>query len=158
MATVYAVVLETPFAAVAGAKTALMAIPGANSGLMLVEFGVSFDGVTANAVPALVEIVSSTQATAGTGTGTPTVTQLSGRVTGGEAPTASGRHSAEPTALVRHAAWYVPQFMGLLVVQYPLGREPITDDSGGAIKGYGIRMNVTANVNAMVYMLLEKTG
>lgn len=158
MANIYAIALETPFAATAGAKTALLAIAGANSGLLIVEIGVSFDGVTASAVPALVEMVSSTQATAGTPTGTPTVTQLSGRVTGGEAPTASGRYSAEPTALVRHAAWYLTPNNGILVIQYPLGREPITDDSGGTIKAYGIRMNVTANVNSLVYMLVEKTG
>ena len=154
----YITVLEAPFAATAGAKTALMVIAPANSGLVVVEFGISFDGVTATAVPALVELVSSTQATAGTGTGTPTVTQVRGRVTGGEPPTASGRHSAEPTALVRHRAWYVPQFMGVLVVQLPLGREPETDDSGGTIKAYGIRVNVTANVNVMCYMETEKNG
>src|SRR3990172_8813230 len=154
----YITVLETPFAATVGAKTALMVIPGANSGLLIVEMGISFDGVTASAVPALVELVSSTQAGAGTPTGTPTVTQVRGRVTGGQAPTASGRHSAEPTVLVRHKAWYVPQFMGLLVVQFPLGREPETDDSGGAIKAYGIRITVTANVNAMCYMETEHNG
>src|SRR3990172_10403294 len=102
----YITVLETPFAATVGAKTALMVIPGANSGLLVVEFGISFDGVTASAVPALVELVSSTQATAGTPTGTPTVTQVRGRVTGGDPPTATRRYSAEPTALVRHRAWY----------------------------------------------------
>lgn len=154
----YAAVLETPFAATAGAKTALLVIPGANSGIIPVEFGISFDGVTATAVPALVELVSSTQATAGTPTGTPTVTQIRGRVTGGEAPTASGRYSAEPTVLVRHKAWYVRQDGGLLIVQFPLGREPETDDSGGAIKAYGIRVNVSANVNVMAYMEVEKNG
>lgn len=154
----YAIALETPFAATAGAKTALMAIAAANSGLIVVEFGISFDGVTASAVPALVELVSSTQATAGTPTGTPTVTQIRGRVTGGEAPAASGRYSAEPTVLVRHKAWYVSPNGGVLVVQFPLGREPEIDDSGGAIKAYGIRVNVSANVNVMAYMEVEKNG
>lgn len=154
----YSAVLETPFAATTGAKTALMVIAGANSGLLVVEFGISFDGVTASAVPALVELVSSTQATAGTPTGTPTVTQIRGRVTGGEAPTASGRYSAEPTALVRHKAFYVPQYMGSYVMQFPLGREPETDDSGGTIRAYGIRVNVSANVNVMCYMEVEKNG
>ena len=154
----YVSVLETPFAATAGAKTALMVIAPGNSGLVIVEFGISFDGVTASAVPALVELVSSTQAGAGTPTGTPTVTQVRGRVTGGEPPTASGRYSVEPTVLVRHRAWYVPQFMGTFVVQLPLSREPETDDSGGAIKAYGIRINVSANVNAMCYIETEHNG
>lgn len=158
MSAGWAVVLETPFAATAGAKTALLAIAGGNSGLLIVEFGITFDGVTATAVPALVELVSSTQATAGTPVGTPTVTQVRGRVTGGEPPTASGRYSAEPTALVRHKAWYVSQYMGGMVLQFPLGREHETDDSGGVIKAYGIRVNVSANVNVMCYLDVEHNG
>lgn len=151
-------VLETPFAATTGAKTALMVIAGANSGLVVVEFGISFDGVTASAVPALIELVSSTQAGAGTPTGTPTVTRVRGRVTGGEAPTASGRYSVEPTVLVRHKAWYVTPNGGLLILQFPLGREPETDNSAGTIRGYGIRVNVSANVNVMAYMETEHNG
>lgn len=152
------IVLETPFAATAGAKTALMAIAPSSSGLVLVEFGISFDGVTASAVPALVEIVSSTQAGAGTGTGTPTITQSRGRVTGGAAPTAAGRYSAEPTVLTRRRAWYVTPNNGILVVQFPLGREPETDNSSGAAKAVGIRVNVSANVNVMCYMEVEHNG
>lgn len=158
MVVAYVSVLETVFAATAGAKTALMVLPAANSGLLIVEFGISFDGVTASAVPALVELVSSTQAGAGTPTGTPTVTQVRGRVTGGEPPTASGRYSVEPTTLVRHKAWYVSPNGGILVMQFPLGREPETDDSGGSIKGYGIRVNVSANVNLIAYMETEHNG
>lgn len=158
MAGAYAAVLVSPFAATAGAKTALMVISPANSGLLVVEFGISFDGVTASAVPALVELVSSTQAGAGTSAETPTITQTRGRVTGGEPPTGGSKYSAEPTVLVRHRAWYVRQDGGILVVQFPLGREPETDDSGGAIKAYGIRVNVSANVNLMAYMETEKNG
>lgn len=158
MANGFIATLGTPFAATAGAKTALLVIAGANSGLCVVEFGISFDGVTATAVPALVELVSSTAATAGTTGETPTVVQTRGRVTGGEIPTAGGRYSAEPTVLVRHRAWYVPQFMGSLTLQFPLGREPETDDSGGSIRAYGIRINVSANVNAMCYMEVEHNG
>jgi hypothetical protein len=151
-------VLETPFAVTAGAKTALMVIAPSTNGLLIVEFGISFDGITATAVPALVELVSSTQAGTGTPTGAPTVTRIRGRVTGATPPTASGRYSAEPTVLVRHKAWYVPQFMGSLVMQYPLGREPEIDNSAGAIKAYGIRLTVSATVNAMAYMEVESNS
>lgn len=154
----YSVVQASAFAATTGAKTALLALAGANAGLVVVEFGISFDGVTATAVPALVELVSTTAATAGTSGETPTITQISGRVTGGEPPTGGSKYSAEPTVLVRHRAWYVPQFMGSLVMQFPLGREPETDDSGGSIRGYGIRVNVSANVNVMSYLIVEKNG
>ena len=158
MAVGHSTVLVSPFAATAGAKTVLLVLAPANSGLVIVEFGISFDGVTATAVPALVDIVSTTAATAGTSGETPTITQIRGRVTGGEPPTGGSKYSAEPTVLVRHKAWYVPQFMGALVIQFPLGRESETDDSGGAIKGYGIRVNVTANVNVMAYMETEHNG
>ena len=158
MAVGHSTVLVSPFAATAGAKTVLLVLAPANSGLVIVEFGISFDCVTATAVPALVDIVSTTAATAGTSGETPTITQIRGRVTGGEPPTGGSKYSAEPTVLVRHKAWYVPQFMGALVLQFPLGREPETDDSGGAIKGYGIRVNVTANVNVMAYMETEHNG
>lgn len=154
----YSTVLVSPFAATAGAKTVLMAIAPANSGLVIVEFGISFDGVTASAVPALVDIVSSTQAGTGTSGETPTITQVRGRVTGGEPPTGGSKYSAEPTVLVRHKAWYVSPNGGILVIQFPLGREPETDDSGGAIKAYGIRVNVSANVNVMAYMETEHNG
>lgn len=154
----YVSVLASAFAATAGAKTALMVIAPANSGLVIVEFGISFDGVTASAVPALVELVSSTQAAAGTSTISPTITQVRGRVTGGEPPTGGGGYSAEPTVLVRHKAWYVTPNNGILVMQFPLGREPETDDSGGSIKAYGIRVNVSANVNVMAYMETEHNG
>ena len=156
MATQYAICLETPFAATTGAKTALLALASSADGLVIVEFGITFDGVTASAVPALVEIVSTTAATAGTPTGTPTVTQWGSNLRQtGTAPTAGGRYSAEPTTLVRLAAWYVPPTSGY-VEQYPLGREPVADSSGGTIKGLGIRINVSANVNAMCYMIVEK--
>lgn len=154
----YVAVQASAFAATAGAKTALLVLAGANSGLLVVEFGISFDGVTASAVPALVELVSTTAATAGTSGETPTITQNRGRVTGGEAPTGGSKYSAEPTVLVRHKAWYVSPNGGILVVQFPLGREPETDDSGGTIRGYGIRVNVSANVNVMSYMEVEKNG
>jgi hypothetical protein len=150
--------MSTPHALTTGAKTVLMVVPGANAGVLITEFGISFDGVTATAVPAVVEMVSSTQAGAGTATDTLTVVQTRGRVTGGEQPSAFARYSAEPTVLVRHRVWYVPQFMGSLVIQFPLGREPETDDSGGSIRGYGLRVNVSANVNCLAYIEAEHNG
>jgi hypothetical protein len=159
MAAGYIAAMGTPHALTTGAKTVIMAIAGANSGLVVVEMGISFDGITSSAVPAVVEMVSSTQAGAGTATDTITVVQTHGRVTGGEAPTSSARYSAEPTVLVRHRVWYVPQFMsGPFIVQFPLGREPETDDSGGSIRGYGIRVNVSAVVNCLAYLELEHAG
>ena len=152
MAVRHALVSGTPFAATAGAKTFMLAIAPAGHGLTLVEFALSLDGVTASAVPALVEVVTSTQATAGTSGVTPTITQIAGRATGGQAPTGGGNYSAEPTALVSVARFYVPQYNGMLIVQKPLEREWECDSSGGTIKAIGLRINVSAAVNVVGHL------
>lgn len=158
MNAAYSVVTATPFNAATGVKTALMAIAPAGHGLVLVAFEVSFDGVTATAVPALVEVVQSTQATAGTSGVTPTITQVRGRLTTGSAPTGGSNYTAEPTVLTRIAAFYVPQFMGLFTLQFPLGREFETDSSGGTIKAIGVRINTSATVNFVGRLEVEALG
>ena len=136
----------------------MMAIAPAGHGLSLVEFAVSMDGVTSSAVPALLEVVSSTQATAGTSGVTPTITQIRGRTTTGSAPTGGGNYTAEPTVLVSLKRWYVPQFNGLFILQLPLGREIECDSSGGTIKALGLRINTSATVNVVGYMEVEAIG
>lgn len=154
----YRIVTATPFAMTTGAKTALLAIAPAGHGLALVEFDIAFDGVTATAVPALVEIVQSTQAGAGTSGVSPTITQVRGRLTTGQAPTGGSNYTAEPTTLTRVGVFYVPVFMGTFPVQLPLGREMETDSSGGTIKAIGIRINVPANVNFVGGLEVEALG
>lgn len=146
------------FAMTAGAKTVLMTIPPAGHGLSVTEIAVSFDGITA-AVPALVEMVRSTQATAGTSAGSvPTPIQVRGRATGGQAPTSGHNYTAEPTVLTGSRQWYISPNGGVLLLPFPLGREVEADSSGGTVKGIGIRVNVTANVNCLAYMEVEALG
>src|SRR5574337_790247 len=147
MATGWRIVGGTSFALTAGAKTMLMAIAPAGFGLKLVAWGVSFDGVTPSAVPAVVDIVQSTQATAGTSGVAPTITQVRGRSTSGSAPTGGSNYTAEPTVLTVVKRFYIPQFMGTFVYQSPLGREIECDSSGGTVKALGIRINTSATVN-----------
>lgn len=143
---------NTAFAATAGAKTCLNGIAGANTGVAVVEFGISMDGVTSSAVPATVDLFQSTQATAGTvGGSPPAVVQTTGRAAAAQI-TLAHNYTAEPTALTAIESFYVPQFMGLFVKQYPLGQEPETDFSGGTIRAIGLRINVTANVNVLAEM------
>ena len=154
----YSLVSGTPFSAATGAKTFMMAIAPAGHGLALVEFSISTDGVTSSAVPMRVDIVQSTQATAGTSGVTPTITQIRGRGTGGSAPTGGGNYTAEPTVLTIVKTFYVPQFMGILPFQLPLGREIECDSSAGTIKALGIRVNTSATVNILGYMEVEAVG
>jgi hypothetical protein len=67
-------------------------------------------------------------------------------------PTVGHNYTAEPTALTVIEQFFVPQFMGAFVKQYPLGLEPDTDLSGGTVKALALRINVSANVNALAYI------
>jgi hypothetical protein len=152
----YRLVQGTVFAMTTGAKTAMMAIAPTAYGLALSEFAVSFDGVTASAVPALVELVRSTQAGAGTSGVSMTVTQVRGNVvTATSTVTGGSNYTAEPTTLTSIARWYIPQFMGAYTYQAPLGRETECDASGGTNKGLGVRITVTANVNEVGHLEVE---
>jgi hypothetical protein len=135
-----------------------MAIAPAGHGLALVEFGLAFVGVTATAVPVLVELVQSTQAGAGTSGVAPTITQVRGRASGGSAPTGGSNYTAEPTVLTVIKKLYVPAFMGSVVYQAPLGREDECDSSAGTVKALGIRITPPATVNAVAWLEVEAIG
>jgi len=158
MAVAYSLASSATFAATAGAKTLLMAIAPAGHGLEMVTFSVSMDGVTATAVPAIFEVVQSTQAGAGTSGATPTITQVRGRTSSGSAPTGGGNYSAEPTVLTVIRTYYVPQFMGTFDRDLPLGRGLECDSSGGTVKAIGLRINVSANVNVRGFIEVESIG
>ena len=139
----------------ATAKTLVNVIPGANRQVIVCEISNSFDGVTASAVPVLVELVGSTQATAGTVGTSPTPTLIRGL--GAAVSTAAESYSVDPTALTQWKQWLVTPNGGLLVIQFPLGREPVTDVSGGpTTKGIGLRDNAPAAVNARAYVEFEE--
>jgi hypothetical protein len=146
------------FAAGTAVHTDLVAIAPSGHGLSCVEAAVSFDGVTASAVPVYMEMCLSTQAGAGTGGTAPTIVQSRGRSTGGQAPTASGSHTAEPTVLTRVRHWYVSPNGGLFVYPLPLGREVESDSSAGTIKAIALRSTPPAAVNLAAYMEVEAVG
>lgn len=127
----------------ATAKTVVGAKAHANSGLLLLGFWISFDGVTAAAAPALIEPSYVTWATNSPGTNSTSTTprQVLGRVltagfTSGKTWTAGN----EPTALTPCLpAFYLSQFGGTYAYNWPLGTEP---DSALA-EGFGIRVTAT---------------
>lgn len=135
------------FALTAGAKTILNVIAPAGHGLTVVTFRLSFDGVTASAVPAVVELCQSTQAGAGTPGSSPTPVQIRGRATGGSAPTAGAAYTVEPTVLTPFDDFYLTQNGGVWEMPNALAREFECDSSGGTIKSLAIRVNVSAAVN-----------
>lgn len=143
------------FAAGAVVHTDLVAIAPAGHGFSLCEAAVSFDGVTASAVPVYMELCTSTQTTAGTGGTAPGIAQVRGPATGGSAPTASGSHTAEPTTLTRIRHWYVSPNGGTFIYPLPLGREVECDSSAGTRKALALRSTPPAAVNLAAYMEVE---
>ena len=140
---------NTAFAATAGAKTVLKLITPTGFNIKLHELGISMDGVTATAVPATVELFTSDETTAGTSVGSPVTTQVKGRAQA-HGITLGQNFSAEGTTYTILKGFYVPQYMGLVVIQNPLGLEE--ESPGDAADSIGVRINVTANVNVLAWM------
>jgi hypothetical protein len=140
---------NTVFAATAGAKTVLKLITPSTFNLKIHEIGVSMDGVTSSAVPATVEWGTSDETTAGTQVGTAVTTQIKGRAQA-HGLTVGQNFSAEGTTYTIHNGVFVPQFMGVLVLQHPLGLEP--ESPGDAADSFLLRITVTANVNVLAWI------
>ena len=133
------------------AETMVNIINAANSLFRITEWGVTFDGVTAAAVPVTIEICSCTQAGAGTAGGS-TIRQIRGPTRTVQA-TAGTNYTAEPTVITVLKTYYVRADGGLFVIQYPLGREPeMTVTADGLL----IRATAAATVNGNCYVEFEE--
>lgn len=139
----------------ATAKTILGVISPAQFGCDLKKFRVAFDGVTASAVPVLVELCRSTQAsnsTAGTNNTSVTVNQIYGRaITAGF--TAGKTWTSEPTVLTVIDSWLLTPNGGLVLYDFPLGDTPDCDVSNGFV----LRCTAPAIVNVRASMIFERT-
>ena len=135
---------NTVFAATAGAKTVLKLIQPTSFNFKIHQIMVSMDGVTSTAVPALVDWGTSTEAGAGTQNGTAVTTQVKGRAQA-HGLTVGQNFTVEGTTYTISNNVLVPQYMGLFVIQFPLGFEP--ESPGDAASSWFLRINVTANVN-----------
>lgn len=152
----YSIATEAAVAlAAATAKNILGAKAHANSGLQVKSFWVGFDGVTASAVPVLVELCYCTFATNSPGTNSTnlTETQSYGRVlaagfTGAYDWTAGN----QPTTVSLIKPYLLTPNGGLLVIQFPLGTEP--DCALG--EGFTLRCTAPAIVNVRGGMDLER--
>ena len=127
--------------AASAAKTILNLVSVANNIARLCEFSCSNDGVLPTAIPCTVDLCKSTQATAGTSTSTPAITQIRGE-TRPALCVPLAKYTAEPTVLTPIKTWYIPEFAGALTMQYPLGREPALVGVGG----YAILVTMSSTV------------
>lgn len=147
---------NTPFAATAGAKTVLKLITGSTFNVKIHEIAVSTDGVTSSAVPATLDLFVSDETTAGTSGGSvPTIQQIKGR-TQAHGCTLGHNFTAEGTTYTLLKSLYIPQFMGLIVLQNPLGLEEQAPGVDVA-DSIGLRINVSANVNVLAWMKFSRT-
>ena len=157
MNVAFSVTSGAAFAVATTAKTLLYLKAGSTNPAVISAFGISFDGVTASAVPALVEMCSSTGATAGTAGSIGTVKMIKGYPSYTPISTATGQYSAEPGTLTSIAQWHVPAFMGSMVIQWPLGREPTLQiTSATDMLAVSFRVSAPAAVNAVAYIIWEE--
>lgn len=134
----------------ATAKTVLSVVCASAAPIRIVEFGVSFDGVAADAEPVTVELCSSTQAGAGTSTSQSPV-QMRGPTRTVQASGARN-FTAEPTTLTCLKRWLVHPQTGI-EMQYPLGREPEQVVTADALC---LRVTAPAAVNCQGYIEFEE--
>lgn len=155
MAARYTIVADA-FALATTAKTAGLIIPSSTLPIRIIEIGVSVDAASGRC---LVELVESTQATAGTAT--TTGHKQTGGYTAGTDGTPNAtygrKYTAEPTALTVLKSWRFP-CPGPFVLQEPLGRELESLLSGSTNhKAIGIRLTIdTGTPNSDSYIEWEE--
>lgn len=150
----YSVTTEGAVALSAATAKSIIGVKAhANSGLQVKGIEVAFDGVTASAVPVLVELCYSTFGANAPGTNSTSTTP---RQTYGRSLTAgftSGKTwTTEPTTLTVIRELLLSPNGGVLVLQYPLGQEP--DCALG--EGFVIRCTAPATVNVRATMHVER--
>lgn len=132
----------------ATAKSVLSVIAPAQFGVDLKKIRLGFDGVTASAIPVLVELVAFT--TDGTGT-SGTVNQVYGRsITAGF--TSKYNYSVEPTTATVVDRWSLTPNGGLVIYDWPLGDTPDTAVSNL----FALRLTAPAAVNVNASMWFER--
>lgn len=154
MKTGYATSTEAAVALSAGVAKSILGVKGnAAFGVDWIGYRIGFDGVTASAVPVLIELCYVTWATnsPGTNSTSTTIDTLYGRAIA-NGMTAAKSWSAEPTVVTPFDEFLLTPNGGLVIRDFPRDRTP---DSAVA-EGFLIRGNAPANVNVRATMLFER--
>jgi len=137
----------------ATAKSVIGVSSPSTFGVDLKKLRIGFDGVTASAVPVLVELCVATFATNGPGTNSTSITpvQAYGRsIVAGF--TAARNWTAEPTVLTPVDNWTLTPNGGLVILDFPLGDTPDSAVSNGFV----IRCTAPAVVNVQAALWFER--
>lgn len=138
----------------AGVAKSVIGVSGpAQFGVDLKKLRIAFDGVTASAVPVLVELCYATFATNAPGTNSTSITvqQVYGRsITAGF--TAAYNWTTEPTVLTPIDDWTLTPNGGLVIYDWPLGDTP----DSAVSQGFVLRCNAPAAVNVRPSLWFER--
>lgn len=137
----------------ATAKTILGVQAGASFGIEWQYFSIGFDGVTASAVPVLIEAAYCTFATNAPGTNSTTITPVQdyGRVIA-HGCAAAKTWTTEPTAISVIDEFLLTPNGGLVKWQWPLGQCP----DSAVSQGFCIRCTAPATVNVRASCNFER--
>jgi hypothetical protein len=143
-----------PVALTASTTKSLWLLNPAVVSFRLTEVGVTFDGSSA-ATAIRVDLYRTTTVGSATGT-TFTVVKSNSPLDVAPQTTAQTIITTEPTAVELLRSWYLSPANGLMVLQFPLGREPSVANSGS--QRLGLRCVVPASVspNAVSYVEWEE--
>lgn len=146
--TVQYVITAGPTAlAAATAKTMIEVSTSANVPAEWVSVDITFDGVTASAVPVRVDFCTY----AATGTGTAYTPKRLGQAVGTSQSTVKINDTVEPSTPTVLFSWYIPPTSGVMY-QWPLGRELF--HNVGTVQG--IRLTAPAAVNVVANLTVEE--
>lgn len=138
----------------ASATKSLWLLNPATDFFLIAQFGVSFNASASSSTVA-VELYRTT--TLGTPTGTSATFTKINRVGDAASPTTTGlvNLTAEPTAVEVLADWEIQPFGGVIDIQYPLQREPLSAAGGQRI---GLRCTTPASTTPGVrsYVWLDE--
>lgn len=129
-------------------KTLVQVVPGTNTPVRVIEIGISFDSTTASEAPVAVDLLR--QTTAGTSS---SLTIVADKESDSKSvvATALQTFSVEPTAGNVLRTWHVTPVGGLLIIQFPLGREP-----DALTNRIAIRANAPSAETATAYITFEE--
>lgn len=117
----------------------------------IIEWGISFDGISSTATPARVKLMK--QTTGGTMTQRGAGTAYDSNLTSSNASFRTGA-TAEPTYGAILEAHQVTPTGGLLVKQYPLGREIVLNS--GERLGLVVTAGPSSAASALCYVVFEE--
>lgn len=148
------IVAPTPYTLTGNATTSVWLLNPVTVSFKIIEIGISLDNVVTNAEP--VQFVLYRTITVGTPAGTSFTPKSLDETFETAQTTALVQLTTEPsTTQVLGGQWYIQPNSGLIVIQYPLGREP-TSKGGGQRTGLTATTVTGVSPKVSAYVIFEE--